>query len=231
VAGLVRRWTQRINAASLRERAMMFASAAVALVAAADALVISPALAERKALGAQLREQTQQVDALRARQTASARAADDDTPESRQRRAIAAARLELAQLEPRIRSQLAARDEIARLPAVLDRLLARHDHLTLVHLSSTDPGTSRIPAAGDAPIAAASPAVGERSRGVQWRGVELGVAGRWADLVRYLDELEAEMPGLRWGLLRIATPKAGSSPGQDPRPVAHLRLSLPADAP
>jgi MSHA biogenesis protein MshJ len=224
-AGIVRAWAQRIDAASLRERALMFVSAAVALVAAADALVISPALAERKALGAQLREQTQQVDALRARQTASARGVDDGTPESRQRRAIAAAKHELAQLEPRIRSQLAARDEIARLPVVLDRLLARHEHLTLVRLSSVAPGAAT--AGVDPP-----PSTPDGSpRGVQWRSVELGVAGRYADLVRYLDELEAAMPGLRWGVLRIATPKGAASPGGDARPVAHLRLSLPADAP
>jgi type II secretory pathway component PulM len=39
---------KRIDAANPRERLMMFGSAAVALVAVVDALVLSPALTERR---------------------------------------------------------------------------------------------------------------------------------------------------------------------------------------
>ena len=55
----------RINALSLRERVIMFASVSVVLVALVDSLVFSPSMAELRKLSAQLREQTQQLDTLR----------------------------------------------------------------------------------------------------------------------------------------------------------------------
>ena len=59
----------RINALSLRERVIMFASVSVVLVALVDSLVFSPSMAELRKLSAQLREQTQQLDTLRAERT------------------------------------------------------------------------------------------------------------------------------------------------------------------
>ena len=195
---------RRIDALSLRERVFMFVSIALALSAVADLAVISPALAERRQLTAQMRQQAKQIDALR---TQFALSGAGESPEGRQRAAIEGSRKEQQALDTRIREQLASRDEIARLPVVLDRLLRQHDKLVLVRLALAAP----VAAAAATPAAAA----------VRWQGVDLSVAGSYPELVQYLAELETTLPGLRWGPLQIATPTMP--------PVLSVRLLLVAE--
>lgn len=204
-------WTdqaRRIDALSLRERVFMFVSIAVALSAVADLAVISPALAERRQLTAQMRQQAQQIESLR---TQFALKGTGDSPEGRQRAAIDGARSEQQALDTRIREQFVSRDEIARLPVVLDRLLRQQERLVLVRLALAPPTATAAAAA--TPAAAA----------VRWQGVDLSVAGSYPDLVQYLTELEKALPGLRWGPLQIATPTLP--------PVLTVRLLLVAEAP
>jgi MSHA biogenesis protein MshJ len=204
-------WTdqaRRIDALSLRERVFMFLSIALALSAVADLAVISPALAERRQLTAQMRQQAQQLESLR---TQFALKGAGDSPEGRQRAAIDGARSEQQALDTRIREQFASRDEIARLPVVLDRLLRQHERLVLVRLALAPPTA--------AAAAAATPA----AAAVRWQGVDLSVAGSYPDLVQYLTDLEKALPGLRWGPLQIATPTLP--------PVLSVRLLLVAEAP
>jgi MSHA biogenesis protein MshJ len=200
-------WTaqaRRIDALSLRERAIMFVSIVLALAALADMFLVSPALAERRALVTQMRQQTQQLEALRKQLTALDPRSPDDTPQGRQRAAIAAARSQQTQLDAQIREQLAGREEIARLPDVLDRVLRRHERLTLTRLAT----------AADAPAGAAAAAPPE----VRWQGADLSVAGSYPDLLQYLADLEHALPGLRWGALQITTPST--------QPVLTVRLML-----
>lgn len=204
-------WTdqaRRIDALSLRERVFMFVSIALALSAVADLAVISPALTERRQLTAQMRQQAQQIESLR---TQFALKGTGDSPEGRQRAAIDGARSEQQALDMRIREQFASRDEIARLPVVLDRLLRQQERLVLVRLALAPPTAAAATAA--TPAAAA----------VRWQGVDLSVAGSYPDLVQYLTELEKALPGLRWGPLQIATPTLP--------PVLTVRLLLVAEAP
>ncbi len=205
---------RRIDALNLRERVIMFISIALAVGALADAFVLAPAMAERRRLTAQSRLQTQQIEALRLQLAAQGHGAGGDTPQGRQRDRLTQARSELRALEEQVRSQLAGREEMARLPAVLDRLLRRHDRLTLVRLATAAPPRAAMPA--DAPLTTSMPSV-------RWQGVDLSVAGRYPDLVSYLAELERVLPGLRWGPLQIATP---SMP-----PVLTVQLMLAGEAP
>lgn len=198
---------RRIDALSLRERVIMFASIALALAGLADMLVLSPALAERRQLTAQMRQQTQQLEALRSQLAANGPGRNDDSPEGRQRAAMAHARDEQAALDAQIRRELAGREDMARLPAVLDRLLQRHERLTLVSLASAAPQRA---------TAAATQAA------LRWQAVDLSVSGQYADLLQYVAELEQTLPGLRWGPLQISTP---STP-----PVLTVRLMLVGEA-
>jgi MSHA biogenesis protein MshJ len=205
-------WTaqaRRIDALSLRERAIMFVSIVLALAALADMFLVSPALAERRALVTQMRQQTQQLEAMRRQLTALDPRSAEDTPQGRQRAAIAAARSQQTQLDAQIREQLAGREEIARLPDVLDRVLRRHERLTLTRLAT----------AADAPAGAAAAAPPE----VRWQGADLSVAGSYPDLLQYLADLEHALPGLRWGALQITTPST--------QPVLTVRLMLAGEVP
>ncbi len=203
-------WTaqaRRIDALSLRERVIMFVSLALALGALVDALLLSPALDERRRLAAQMHQQGRELEALR-RQLAAATQAAPDSPLGRQRSAIAQARSELATLDDQVRERLASHDELTRLPDLLGRVLRRHERLTLTRLATvTDSGAA--PAAGAA--------------AVRWQGVDLSVAGSYLDLMQYLADLERALPGLRWGALQIGT--------QTLPPVLTVRLLLAGEAP
>jgi MSHA biogenesis protein MshJ len=43
--------------------------------------------------------------------------------------------------------------------------------------------------------------------GIQRRGLELKVAGPYADLTRYVQSLEQALPRLRWGSMQLAVDK------------------------
>lgn len=192
----------RINALSLRERVIMFASLCVVLVALVDSLVFSPSMAELRKLSAQLREQTQQLDTLRAQVSNDI---PENSPQGQQRTALRAVRDQLSAVDAAIQEQLAGRDEIARLPVLLDRLLQRHERLAITSLSTV----ADLPKSADSLL--------------RWQAVDLSVTGTYADLTSYLADLEASLPGLRWGPLKLT---AASQP-----PVLTVRLMLPGDAP
>ena len=181
----------RIDALSLRERFIMFASIALALGALADWWAISPAMAERRQLTAQSRKQTAELGVMRA-QLSAGRQGLPDTPLNRQLAAIERAQGEREALEAQLRGLLAGRTELARLNDVLDEVLRRHERLTLIRLTTV----TDLPPSAPANQGAAA---------IHWRGVDLSVAGRYLELMQYLADLERTLPGLRWGELHIAT--------------------------
>jgi MSHA biogenesis protein MshJ len=176
---------KRIDALTLRERVIMFVSLAVALAALADALVLSPQGAQQKALAAQMRGQTAELEGLRS-QLAAQSAAAADTPQGRLQRL----RAERQAVDEQIRAHAGA--EAARLPDLLGQVLKRHDRLTVLRLATAAP---RPAADGEA---AAPPQV----------GVDLSLAGSYLDLVAYLAEIESTLPGVRWSELQISTTEA-----------------------
>jgi MSHA biogenesis protein MshJ len=178
------RQSRRIDVLTLRERAIMFVSLACALIAAVDAIALSPSLAEQKLLVAQSRQKAAEMDALRARLAKADQA--PDTPQARLARQLQESQVRLAALDAEIARRSTTGDAGARLPALLERMLARHEGLTLIRLAIAAPA----PPAGNAP---------------PWRGVDLGVRGSYHDLVRFVADTESSMPGLRWGELRMSS--------------------------
>ncbi len=177
---------QRINALSMRERVIMFATGALAMVAMTDAFVLSPLLAEHKQLAERTQTQTRELAALRAGLAAMARAPDAQTPQGRLRSALLAAREQRRTVDAEIEQRLAARLPVAPVAALVERVLRRHERLALVRLTLTPPH----------PVAPGA-AVG-------LHGVELAISGRYPDMVAYLAELERGQPSLRWGDLHLA---------------------------
>lgn len=193
---------RRIDALSLRERVIMFVSLVLVLGALADTLVLGPQMAARRALAEQLRRNAAELDAMR-RQVAASQAAAADSPEARRRGAIDAARREFAGLDAQLQTHLADPQRLTRLPGLLEHTLRRHERLVLTRLATLPPEPAAAAAAG----------------ALRWQGVELGVAGNYLDLMRYLADLERELPGVRWGALEIGT--------QTEPPQLMVRLLLP----
>lgn len=184
-----RLWARRIDALTVRERAIMFVSVAVALVALADALVLSPRMAEQKALGTRLRAQATELEALRAQLNASRD--DDSTPAGRLRRELQDAQRELLHVDQEITRRVLAGSVGTRLPELLEQVLRRHPRLVLQQLATGAPVSVRP---GAPPL----------------EGVDLGLAGSYPDLAQYVADLERSLPGLRW--LEIAIVRGEHGP-------------------
>lgn len=185
LVGLWKTQARRINALTLRERAIMFVSLSVALVAVTDTLVLSPRMAEQQALAKQLRQNTREVDELRLR----LQPARDDTPAGRMARELEGMRAEQAALDAEIGRS--ADSTTIRLPELLERVLRRHERLLLQRLATLPPS-------------AAAPG------GLPRQAVDIAMRGSYPDLARYVAETEAALPALRWGELRLTRRDEGA---------------------
>lgn len=205
------RMGQRVDRLSLRERVILFASVALVMLAVLDQTVLSPILKEQRERSARLVSRGTELGQLRSQVDALAlEKPQGNQEEDRLLAEVRAARAEQQALAERL---AAARSETAlpvRLPELLGRVLKRHERLTLVQLAS------RAPAAA-ASAATATP------EAQTWQRAELSVAGHYADLVRFVAELERSLPGLRWGDLRLST--------EATPPVLTLQLWLQGGAP
>ncbi len=197
------RWknlAKRIDAMSLRERAILFLSLALVMAAVADSLVLSPALAEQQALSDQLKKQANELKALRQQLAQATQPSAPDTPQGRLQAEVAQFHARQKVLDSDIQRRMSGPEELAKLPDLLERALRRHARLTLLKLATRN----------DPPGAAPTR--------LRWQGVDLSVSGSYLDLTNYLAELEKALPGLRWGELHIGT---AASP-----PVLSVRLYL-----
>ena len=230
LAPLQKRWARqarRIDALSLRERAILFLSIAAVLAALFDTLVLSPLSARAKARSDQETQQATELAQLREQFVAQSRSGDE--PAGQLRRQLDAAQAERTRLEAELR-QASSLNAGEGLPLVLQRLLAQQPGLVLERVSLLDdtpvtvPGVSLVALATGAAPAASAPTAQRPTLpdmpGMSWQGVELQVQGSYRDIQRYTQLLERELPGLRWGEMRLTAP----GPSEPPRLVAQLFL-------
>ncbi len=144
-------------------------------------------------------------------------AASRDTggPSDQLRTQLDSARTERSRLEDELR-KAGSVSEGEGLSVVLQRLLAQQPGLVLEKLRLLDDVPVAMPAASGTAAAPQPPAFA----GMSWQGVELQVQGSYRDTQRYLQALERELPGLRWGEMRLSA-SGGSEP---PRLQAQIFL-------
>ena len=126
------RQAKRIDALSLRERAILFLSIASVLAALFDTLVLSPQAARAKQRSDAQAQQAAEIAQLREQFVAASRSGNE--PAGQLRRQLEAAEAERARLDDALR-QASAITVGEGLPAVLQRLLARHPGLVLERLA------------------------------------------------------------------------------------------------
>jgi MSHA biogenesis protein MshJ len=200
-APLLQAWerqARRIDALSLRERAILFIGIVAVLAALFETLVLSP-LAERARLRAQAHaQQAAEIGRLREQFVATSR--DGGGPVAQLVQQLDTARAERERLDAELR-RVGTGDGGPALPVVLQRLLAQQPGLVLQRLTLLDDAPVTMPAGGSASAPAGLPALA-------WQGVELQVQGPWREAQRYMQALERELPGLRWGELQLTAPAA-----------------------
>ncbi|MBT9455169.1 MAG: type II secretion system protein M [Burkholderiaceae bacterium] len=182
---------KRIDALSLRERVFLFLSIALVLAAVLDQFLIAPLTAEQTQARQNQQRQATELKTLRQQFAEASQLNAADSPQGQLRAAIRAAQGETLELDQQLQQRSGLLDNQSQLPEVMGRLLRQHERLSLVNLHTLD--EAALPQSSSA-----------TQSSLKWRGVELQVSGDYLDLMRYLAELEAALPTLRWGQLRLS---------------------------
>lgn len=206
------RQARRIDALSLRERAILFLCILAVLAALFDSQALSPHALRAKQRNAQQAQRATELTQLREQFVAASQQAND--PGAPLRAQLDTARAERAGLDDALH-EVGSAGQGEGLSAVLQRLLAQQPGLVLERLKLLDDAPA---SAGAASMPAAAPQ--PPPAGMSWQGVDLQVQGSYRDVQRYLQALERELPGLRWGEMRLSA-GGGNEP---PRLQAQLFL-------
>jgi MSHA biogenesis protein MshJ len=206
------RWAVRFDALSLRERAMIFAAAAAALVFLANVFVIDRQSTSTKKLSQSIDEQKVQLKIYDTQVKLKQIELESDVDAANRNR-LQQAQKELSQLEADL--ALAQRGLVSaeRMPVVLRDILRQHAGLQLVELR-TLPVTALIekPAKDDKPVApgeAAAAAASDkngpaaRERNVYKHGFEITLRGSYPEFVEFLGQLERLPTRMYWAKVTL----------------------------
>lgn len=199
----LKRYADRVDGATLRERALLFAAAALILVFVANAVLIKPLRDKERRLGADIAQRERELRTVQSEMQRMVRTREAD-PDARNRKRAAELRAELAELDARIAGEQKRFTSPQRMRAVLEEMLERDKRLRLVDLKTlaiTDLSASQGPA----------------GRRVFRHGVELTLAGSYLDLHAYLKALEGLSTQLYWGRAEMSV---------SGYPVATLKLTV-----
>ena len=189
-------WEQlalRIDAMQLRERVFVFLTIIVCCGALADTLWVSPAQVAHKQASQRFAAQETELQQLRNELQSLAQPVDVNKTV---RDDIAAANQRLDTINQEIRVVAPLAEGGPAIEQALVQFLRRQDGLTLLGTGTTPIDSASLAAA----TGGAKPLLSRR-------GLELTVAGSYANLVRYVRTLETALPTLRWGTLQLKTTK------------------------
>lgn len=186
---LLKRVAERIDAASLRERALIFCALTVALVFIVNTVLLEPLRTTQKRLAAETAQREKELQTVQAQIARMVQSAAVD-PDAGARARLAALRAELAQLDARVAQEQSRFTPPERMRAVLEEMLQRNKGLTLVDLRS-------LPVAA---IGNSAPKAGTLYR----HGIEFTVTGTYVELYEYLRALEQMPTQLYWRRAELA---------------------------
>ena len=194
-------WAEKFAAISQRERMLVSAAILVGLVMLGGTLVVEPAFLKRTQAQKDLVQQTEDIAKMRL-QLAEARDKLKFDPNAAKRDELKALELRLKEFNARLSSDANALVSPAGMTAMLERLLGRQPGLRLLSLRSL-PTSSVMPEAAEKKEDVVVKARPDLFR----HGVEIRVAGTYAELYQYLSQLESEGQKLIWGEVKLAVPE------------------------
>lgn len=200
---LLKRYAERIDAATLRERVMIFLAATAILAFVAYAAVLEPLRAKQRRLAAETRQMALDLHAVQARLPALMESVARD-PDAPNRARLAALREQLSQLNARVAEEQRRFTPPERMREVLQEMLRRNKSLTLVEFKT-------LPVA---PVGA--PPAGGAAGGAYRHGIEFTVSGSYGELYEYLRMLERLPTQIYWGRAELAA---------DAHPLLTLKLT------
>ena len=187
----------KVDGMSLRERALIFAAAAFAVVSLINTFFLDPLLAQQKGLSSQVVQQQERMKETQA-QLASllqAKQADEHAP---QRERIRQLREQVAQGDAYLK---ATQDKLVppeKMAALLEQVLAKNSRLQLVALNTLPVSLFIEPSADVATKAVV------QEKQIFKHGVQITVRGSYADLMQYLAALEKMPTQMFWGMAKMS---------------------------
>lgn len=218
---LKQRWqnlSERVDAMSLRERALIFLAAVLVLITLVNSLLIDPLLTRQRELSRQIVQTQTQTKALQAQIQVLATAKNAD-PDAALRARLQQMQQDLASADNALLDFQSGLVSPQQMPSMLEDILLRNRALSLVSLKTLP--TQNLAAAVEQAVAAdgqagpAQPAAPQA--GVFRHGVEITVQGSYADLLRYLAAMESSPYRMFWGKAALKA---------DSYPKATLTLTL-----
>lgn len=203
---LLKKWATAFDALSLRERLMVFGAAAAAVLFVFYFMSFNPLLAKRAALEASIAQKQSLLTATNKEieLTMLAHATD---PDQEMRARLVALQAETASLAQALRQKQHGLVAPERMVTLLEHLLRRHAGLRVVSLK-TLPGSAvgAPPAAGangDAAAKADAAKTPPPAPLLHQHGVEVVLQGSYADMVQYMQALQAMPTRVFWGAAHL----------------------------
>jgi MSHA biogenesis protein MshJ len=179
------RYAARLDAATLRERVLVFLAAAAVLGAAVHFAMWQPLRAKQQRALVQLQANQAELKKLQASFEAGVRAASTD-PDAAMLAREKALRAALADLNTKIAKEQRRFTPPESMRSVLEELLEKNKRLALVDLKTVPVAPLTVRGAAGTP-------------GLYRHGIELAVSGTYSDLYDYLKALESLPAQLYWG--------------------------------
>ena len=200
---LWRQYSAKMDAISLRERVLIFAAAAVVLIALLDALLIEPEFVKQRRLSREVAQLQGESLVMQEQLQNVARARQAD-PDQVNRRQLETLRQQIARLEQRLTEEQRKFAPPERIGALLEEMLSRNRRLQLVDLRTLP--VAALGRVGEADKAAPKAAAEKPAAGgpIYRHGVEITVTGTYLDLLAYLRDLEKLPNQMYWGKLDLS---------------------------
>lgn len=204
---LLKKWATAFDALSLRERVMLFGAGVAALLFVFYFMVFGPLWAKRAALDASIAQKQSLVSATN-KEIELVMLAHANDPDRDARARLTAVLAETATLKQALRQQQHGLVAPERMVTLLAHLLRQHAGLRVVSLKTLPSGTVGDAAGGsDAAKASAqpaAPAVKAPAALLHRHGVEVVLQGSYADMVDYMQALQAMPTRVFWGKAQLA---------------------------
>jgi MSHA biogenesis protein MshJ len=221
------RMVLRIDALSLRERAIIFAMAALVLITLVNTVLLEPQFAKQKLLSERIKQEQEKIAGIQAEIQQKVRAQSID-PDAATRIRLQALMQQSAQMQGAMRDVQKGLVSPDKMSELLESILKQNGKLRLVSLKTLpvtglNESVSESKTAGEkTAVAAASPAKDKQesqpAAGFVYRhGVEVMVQGGYLDMMNYMAALEAMPWQLFWGRAKLSV---------DEYPKATLTLTL-----
>ena len=200
---LFKRYTERIDNATLRERVMLFAAASLVIIFVVHAVLVQPLRGKQRRLGADIAQKESELRTIQGglQRMLQAQSAD---PDVRNRERIAQLQLEVKSLDASIAEEQGRFTPPQRMRQVLEGMLEREKRLQVLVMKTL-------------PVSDLSAPQGQVGRKVFRHGMEITLEGSYLDLYAYLRGLEALPTQLYWGRAEMSVAEY---------PVATLKLTV-----